>query len=33
MFPVPGDYFFRLSVDGEPVGEVIVEAVQEGKTI
>lgn len=29
QFPTPGDYFFRLSIDEKPVGEVIIEAVLE----
>ena len=26
-FPAPGDYLFRVSVDGKPLGEAIMEAV------
>jgi hypothetical protein len=32
VFPVPGDYCFRLSVDGRPVGHVIIEAAVEKET-
>jgi hypothetical protein len=28
-FPTPGEYFFRLTIDGNPLGDVMIEVVSE----